>query len=250
MSAKLPEKLKHPPVVEAIFELRFAPAKESVGDILVGILYSQFGGFQKIEPLPLATVPREVRDKNPNLQYLASHRLAGDGKHIIVGDRVVGFGYSPTYQGWTRFREEIVCLLTAVRKTDLVTTAERYSLKYINLLAATPQEQLSLLNARFELAGQPLSHEGFRFRTERHDDGIITIVELITGARVQLPDDNREGLLLTVDTICGESPNKVLDEPYRYLDQLHLSAKATFFGLLTDDTMNVLGPEWENESLH
>jgi len=242
MPPKLPEKLKRPPVVEAIFELRFAPAKEAAGDILVGMLYSHFGDFQKIEPLPLSTVPREQRDKDANLRYLASHRLTGDGAYILVGDRTVAFGRSPTYQGWTKFREEIVRLLTALRETQLLTTAERYSIKYINLLAASAQEQLSLLNARFELAGQPTSHAGFRFRAERHAAGIITIIEILTGASANLPGEKREGLLLSVDTICGESPNKVLDDPYRYLDELHFAAKSTFFGLLTDDTLDALGP--------
>lgn len=250
MALKLPEKLRRQPVVEALFELRFTPTKESVGDVLVGMLYSKLPTYEKIEPLPIASVPREMREKQEPLRYLASHRLVGNGKHIAVGDRVLGFGYAPVYQGWRNFREDIVLVLNTLRQTQFVAAAERYSLKYVNILEAPSQDQLSLLNARFELAGEPASYVGFRLRTERHGSGSITIIELSTDATVRLPDRSRTGLLLTVDTICNQSPNEVLDDPYRHLDRLHETCKATFFGLLTEDAINSMEPVWESESLH
>lgn len=138
--------------------------------------------------------------------------------------------------------------------TKLAATAERYSLKYVNLLEMSPESQLSLLNARFELAGESVSHKGFRLRAERHGGGVITIIELSTGAVVQLPDGNHAGLLFNVDsireTIATDSPNEVLDDPYRHLDRLHETCKGTFFGLLTDETISSLGPMWNNEDLH
>lgn len=71
--SKLPEKLRKQPVVEAIFELRFAPAKESVGDILVGMIYSKFPAYEKIEPLPIASVPAK-RERNRRLSAIW-HRI-------------------------------------------------------------------------------------------------------------------------------------------------------------------------------
>ena len=249
---KLPAKLSKPPVVEAIFEFRFEPTKDSVGDILVGILYYSKGfGVQKIEPLPAASIPREVRESNPNLRYLASHRLHANSTYITVGDRVMTFAYAPTYEGWKEFRENAVMLLKVAKETGLVGSAERYSLKYLNLLQAPLGSQLSLLNARFEISGESISDErGFRFRTEQHRDGFVTIFELVTAAGAQLPDGLRNGLMLTVDTICSENTDGIWDDPYRCLDALHDHLKANFFGILKDQTIKAFGPSWDNDDLH
>jgi uncharacterized protein (TIGR04255 family) len=247
MVAKLPQRLKKAPVVEAVFELRFAPVKESAGDVLVGLLYSAFQNFQTIEPLPLSSIPREAREKDDHLRYLASHRLTGDGRHLIVGDRVVGLAYSPVYKGWTSFQGEIRELLAAVHETKLIQNPERISIKFVNIVPALPDKQLSILNARFEIANQMAPERGFRFRTEVASGEYITIIEIVTNTAANLPEGVRSGLLLNVDTLRTAAIQDIWKTPAEYLDQLHAIVRQVFFSLLTTEALNDLGPEWEEQ---
>lgn len=86
----MPAKLKLPPLRETFFEVQFEPVIPTAGDILPGLLYAQMKAeYPQVMPLPMATVPRKVRQQNPELHYQASHRLQGASSSILIGDRVV-----------------------------------------------------------------------------------------------------------------------------------------------------------------
>ncbi|SRR5229473_6705637 len=250
MAYRLPAKLGKAPVVEVTFEVRFSPAKESTGDVLIGLLYSKFPDYQKVETLPVAAVPRDVRDNDPNLRYLASHRLSTGAKSINVGDRVVVVSDGGPYQGWRDFLPHIAKVLDVVRQTGLAQTVERYSLKFVNVLPPRDGKQLEQINGRFEIAGRLAPEQGFRFRTEIVSGNFTTIIELIPNARTTSQTESREGLLVLVDTIRMLSVEDIWDNSIPRLDELHELLKSAFFELLTVETINSLDPVWEHHDLH
>jgi uncharacterized protein (TIGR04255 family) len=123
----LPEKLRNPPVVECIFEVRFVPSKEGAGDLLIGLLYSKLGEFERIETLPAANIPNVARDNDPNLRYLYTRQLVRRNTRTLLGDRSAAFSQVGDYGGWSYFRSECIRLLDALRETKLLASAERYS---------------------------------------------------------------------------------------------------------------------------
>ncbi|MGH7933700.1 MAG: TIGR04255 family protein [Candidatus Binataceae bacterium] len=243
----LPKRLERPPLVEAIFELRFASERESVGDLLPGLLYRNLqSSYERVEALPLANVPREIREKDPNLKYLPSRQFSGGSRRILVGDHVVAISQRRPYEGWHSFRDHIIGLATYLKDTDLIQNVERYSLKGLNVVPSSQGGQLGLLNAKFEIEGRPAPEKGFHFRTEIESGELLIIVEIAPNATVQYPDQEQPtGLLISVDGIgIVTSTSEFWVQSPNEIDELHDCVKRHFFGLLTSDALEVLGPIW------
>jgi uncharacterized protein (TIGR04255 family) len=244
----LPEKLGRAPIVEATFELRFQPAKESAADLLVGMLYSDpsLPAYrQRVRTLPVANVPRSIRDSDPNLKYLASHQLSGDGRHLMIGDRVLGVSKTH-YEGWAELQASVKVLLQAARRTDLIGAIERYSLKALNILPVAAGEALDALNGKFEIAGRKATEQGFHFRTEFVTGRLTTIVELATNAKVTVDGQLKSGLLIALDTIRGSDAAEIWTDTDGCLREAHDELKGLFFSLLTKNIIEALEPSWNS----
>ncbi len=240
----LPQKLARPPIVEAAFELRFEPRKQSAADLLVGLLYSSpslKSYQQRVHALPAASMPRPIRDNDPRLRYLASHQLSGDGEHVLIGDRVLGLSKTK-YRGWGELKESIKALMQAARGTELLGSLERYSLKALNILPVEPSGALGSLNAKFEIANGPAPEQGFQFRTEFVSGEFTTIVEIAASANLTIEGQVKSGMLISVDTVRSKGAEGIWDDMERRLEELHRELKHQFFELLTPATVKALGP--------
>ncbi len=243
----MPKELRKTPLLEAIFELRFEPDAPAAGDLLPGLLYSVLKTqYPEVVPLPMAKIPRELRDRNPALLYQASHRLTGGPNSVQAGDRVISL-HSTAYPGWKRFKEMGQFVIEAAKGTGLIKSVDRFSFKYVNLIdASETEQQLPLLNARIDLIGSAPLERGFLLRAELEDGDFITIIELMTRAGVKDPSSGKErsGLLVTVDTLRGGIGNEFLMKPSDLLEEGHSVAKNKFFSLLTESTLTRLEPVW------
>ncbi len=150
---RLPKRLERPPLMEAVVELRFSPSQESVGDILPGLLYGKLKHlFEKVEPLPINALPREMRLATPDLAYRPRIRLAGEPRALLIGDQVVTISRTPPYSGWAAFKTLCEEVLRAIHETDLVRALQRFSLKCVNILDLVDRHPFALLNAELRLA--------------------------------------------------------------------------------------------------
>jgi uncharacterized protein (TIGR04255 family) len=247
MKIKMPEKLKLTPLRETFFEVQFEPAIPTAGDILPGLLYAEMKAqYPEVMPLPMANVPRNVRQQNPELHYQASHRLHGSSGSILVGDRVISLT-TLEYPGWTLFKEKLVSLIKVLRATEQAKTIKRFSFKYINLIEASAEEaQLAFLNMKIECGGTLPSERGFLIRTELDKGRCTTIVQIAPRSVIKVPPVNSEisGLLVDVDTVRFEPGTEFLVKPDLLLEEAHLVAKETFFSLLAPSTVERLHPVW------
>ncbi len=248
MTASLPKKLARPPLIESVFELRFEPTQDKAADLLIGLLFSGLPKFRKVfQSLPISAVPREIRDKDPNTRFFASHKLSGDNRqHVMVGDRVLAFSQTAPYPGWEIVKPGIEEMLAVMKETGFVKRVERYSLKAVNLLQVPDGDQLKTLNARFEIAGRKAQEEGFRFRTEFVEKALITIIDIATRASLSLEGGTKlSGLLIQLDTIKTSDFERIWHETGECLEELRGQLKPLFFGLLTEETTSALGPSYE-----
>src|SRR5947209_3290968 len=120
MTQPLPEVLGKCPLSEVVFELRFIPEKPAAGDLLPGLLFSAMQkDYPEVIPLPMANVPRQIREKNPDLTHQPLHRLRGGPHAVQTGDKAVSLN-TYEYPGWSRYKEMIGTLVKALRDTKLV----------------------------------------------------------------------------------------------------------------------------------
>lgn len=232
------------PLREAIFELRFVPTTPSAGDLLPGVLYS---GLSKDYPdslsLPMANVPREIRNQNPDLKYQSSHRLANGPHSVQIGDYSILL-HTTDYPGWDVYKQRIESLIDALNKTGFVKQIERFSFKYVNLIEASKSEkQLPLLNMKIELTGMAPDETGFLLRTERSEGKFTTIFQIAPNASAMIPPSNTNifGLMIDVDTIRNVG-NELWTDHASILEEAHVVAKQNFLSLLTESTLQRLKP--------
>jgi len=244
---RLPKQLLNSPLRETIFELRFEPTMGAAGDILPGLLYSGLkSDYPEVVPLPLANVPRALREKAPELLYQHSHSLRGGTSSVQLGDRVLAF-HVLEYPGWIIFKGKIESLLKATQDTGLIKQAERFSFKYVNVIeASTSERQLSLINLQLELVGQPPAERGFQLRVEHEEDRCTTITQIGPNAAAKLAISGKEvmGLLVDVDTIRFDPGHDFLAAPGSVLEEVHQVAKNRFFSLLSKPALERLKPVW------
>lgn len=171
--ATLPIKLKHDAIVEALVEIRFE--HKTVGEVIVGRLVAAAGwkDYHAVR-LPVADLPAEFRDANPDLRYQPIIQLQRPvpGELMKIGSRVISLHILSPYPGWQKFRERISTLIEElyVAVPDLI--IQRVGLRYIN--AITPGHGLSSiseLNFSFAVADTPASDDlSVTFRTKPADD--------------------------------------------------------------------------------
>jgi len=245
---KMPAKLRQEPIIEAIFEIRFA-SKVPASTVVPGFLYSALD-IDGLEQLPTAQIPQELREANPQLKYAPISRLKWSDFFINVSDHSIAVSCGSPYPGWKAFKESMTTILVGLNQANFICAVERLSLKYIDLIESDDlKEQVGMLNASVELSGHKLKKEAAQLRMEIVEDDYIKVVQVVTGASVQLPDnEEKQGLITDIDVIVPTDDigfGDFLKDIDEHLDKLHSVNKQGFFDCLTDETIERLEPEYD-----
>lgn len=245
----LPKKLNKDPLVDGVFEIRFS-SQFPVGGVLPGLLFGKLTGDKAIETLPMSQIPQAIRDAEPNLKFAPLNRLNWERFYINIGDRSVSIGFKHPYPSWKVFEPAIIQVMDALKGANLISSVERYSLKYINLLPSSDiQEQLSFVNLDVTLADHKLQREALQLRLEIPSAKFIHAVQLVSSTTVVLhTGESRQGLIIDIDTIANQgniSFDELLDQFSHKLTEIHLANKEMFFSCLKGKTIENMEAEYE-----
>ncbi len=246
MTDQLPKKLKNEPLIDAIFELRFS-SSDSASNILPGFLFGALEGDKKIERLPAAEMPKQLRDSDPNLQFAPQVRLLWTDYVISIGDHNLSIGCKYPYPGWDAFKKAILGIINVVKGIQFIQTVNRFSMKYIDIIPSKGlQEQISLINTSIVIGGHVLEKEHFALRIDIPENEIIHIVNITSSAVAKLQDGStRNGIIVDIDTIAGAQNQEFeqwIGELPEKLDIIHLANKKMFFKCLNPETIDSLEP--------
>ena len=243
----IPKRLKKEPLIEAIWQAQFE--SPSAGDALPGLLYAR---LRKEYPaihlyrLPTADIPAVVAQMDPNLRFAANVRLESPEAAFLwqVGDRVVTLNCRKPYAGWMRFKATILELIQTIEESGLVPQPQRHSLRYIDLLALNKTPDLSALQLQMQLGAHAVEKLPLQMRLELPDADCLHVIQIATPAKVQLPEDIREGSVVDLETFAANPPEN-WEAVRNQLDALHDRSKQLFFEhLLTSQAIEALEPEY------
>jgi len=242
----VPKRLRKEPLLEAVWEIRFTSDRESVAELLPGLIYKALEiEFSKIERLPAANLPSAIVLQDEKLRYVPTVRLEGNPYSIQIGERVISLSCRRPYTGWVNFEPKIMELAGILKETSLITRPERFSLKYIDIINLSGSPSLSPLRVVMKLGAHELISNPVQLRTELREDGFIHIIQILSSAQAVLSTGERfEGLLIDIDTICQREPDEFWSDFQPLLNRAHLLNKILFFHLLTDETIRQLEPEY------
>ncbi|WP_081623656.1 MULTISPECIES: TIGR04255 family protein [unclassified Thioalkalivibrio] len=243
----LPVRLKHIPIFEATFEIRFVPDSDSSADLLPGMMLPDLKNYvTKLESLPASDLPKHLVSSDPSLQYQPLKRLVGDTYQIAIGPKLLAITVQRPYPGWDAFKRAIVDTLNSLKKTDQLQSAERCSLKYRNIIESQEApDDLSKLNVDLKVANLNTSPSTQRIHCEHHVNGITNFISIFTKTRVQSSKTKEDlrGVLIDVDSIQKNNMGDFWERADNIIEELHSTEKEIFFSLLTSDTLQELGPE-------
>ena len=212
--------------------------------MLPGLLFSAFKPwFSGATNTGLGMVPSDLLTRHPELAYAAHTQLKGPGRTLQMGPQVVLLNVT-AYSNWNEFREDCYQVATAIQKTGLLGSPERFSLKYVNLIEHRADEPLSAVRVRVDTPGFNLSGNGFRLRFETTVGPTLNIVECASGA-TSTATPLRSGLMFAIDTIRTSDLGRFWDRLPDLLDESHSVLESVFFGLVSDSSLATFEPIWE-----
>lgn len=242
----IPKKLRKEPLIEAVCELRFKSDKDSIADLLPGLIFQKLDNrFPKVEKLPASNLPAELFKHDPNLRYIPTIKLTGEPYSIMIGEHVFSLSCTRPYAGWDEFSSLIIELLAILKQTSLITHPERISLKYIDILLATEGFTLDALNLELQIGGNRITTAPVQLRTELNGEEFTNIIQVGSPAQVALNAGPLiDGILIDIDTISRTMPSDFWLISKDFLDRAHAISKSMFFDLLKPETIKCLDPEY------
>ena len=250
MSNKLPTKLKKEPLLDAVFEIRFS-SKVPASSILPGILFNKLDGEKIIEQQPVAQLPKQMRDVDPNLQFAALVRIQWKEHILLIGDRNVAVACKIPYPGWVKFKDAIIRVVKILSEVEPIENIQRYSLKYVDLIPfSNLKEQVSSVNLHIKLGDHVLEKDVFQLRIEIPQDEFINAVQILSSALVTTEDKTtKQGLIVDVDTIRNIDNQLFKDfisGLENNLDIIHQKNKEIFFKwCIRPETLTFLDPTYD-----
>jgi len=243
---RVPQRLERDTLIECTAEVWFTSPELSAAELLPGLLFQSVGKqFPRLQRLPGADIPKNIRSTNPSLQRLPLQVLEGDFRKILIGDRSLGISFQKPYPGWSAAQPIINEVINALANSGLALQMERASLKYSNLIESSNEvDQLELVDVGLSINGFELRRPGRFIRGEIEKGELRCIIDVKTGATAHFKGRSAEGMLLEIDVIGLQLPSNQYGEYPRLLDQLHDMAKEVFFRTLKQTTIESLGPVW------
>ncbi|MCC5811291.1 MAG: TIGR04255 family protein [Ectothiorhodospiraceae bacterium] len=247
---RVPVRLKHDPIVEALWEIRFSSETPSVSDLLPGLIFQNLKRqYSRIEKLPVSQLPAPVLQSDPSLRYAPQVRLVGPKYSVQVGNKVVSLSCPAPYSGWEQFEFHILELADALKETQLLDKIERFSLKYVDFISFDESPSLDWIRFDLKLGARSLSNNPIQLRTEIRERDLLKIVQVVNPANVRMEKGEKKsvsksGLLVDIDTIDDKSSSDFWTEFPSRLKHVHDEGKKLFFEILSPSTRERLGPEY------
>lgn len=248
---KLPAKLANEPLLDAVCELRLGAAVD-LQNVIPGALFTKLDGITSIEQTPASNIPAELRAQIPTLLDAPLVRLHWDHYSILCGRKSVAVASKLPYVGWKSFKPQICAIFRHVLELKVVTSVERYSVKYVNLVEGQDvNEQLKLLDWSLKVGEQDVRSGPVQLRCEMAGpEGMVTVLQIMAGGMVQLPDTSstKYGAVVDADTvkICQTADIDAFKcELESRLEAIRLENKKWVFESLKQSTIDAMGPSYE-----
>ncbi len=236
----LPISIDPCPIVDAFVEAQFFATRPD--EAVFGVLYDRFAReFPKVENLPVSQVPPAMRNLNPQLRFLPTHRLQGTNYYTTIGPKVITTGIQMPYPGWTAFRAKLIDVFSIVLDTGIIKQLRRLGCRYINLFEGDVTQRLTL---QARLGNQPLVGKKTLFRTIlQRNDSDVTLRVAKDHTIKRGPHFKRQGTLIDIAVI--RSTDRVeLANITEFIDSAHSVEKNLFFELLPQDFVDELHPKY------
>jgi uncharacterized protein (TIGR04255 family) len=240
-TVKIPKNIASP-IKEVIFEIRYDGPYP--GEALYGVLFEIFKKISAnnvAEIMPIMKIPKQVRDMDQTLRYQPLYRIRNEQFAFSVGPHAINFSALEPYSGWSQWTAFFYPLVAIVQQCKVITKVERIGLRTLDIFSGNI---FANIKANLAIDGQHIITSPSSFYTEFDIDETHIILNFHNAPNIngiQTADS-----LIDIDCInkfdC--SADMFFDSYQRVLEKAHEANKRVFFGLLKEELVNQLSPEW------
>ena len=236
----VPKKITPCPIVDCVIELRFHTSIEP--GAIFGIVYNAFkGAYPNVEKLALLNIPEQIRITDPNLIYQPWYRLRNGGFHLSTGARVLSLGRSGEYPGWSPFSERLQDMIATLDGLSIADAIERVGLRYINFFDFDIFDRIKL---DVSINGASITGEDTLVRATILGNRYRSLLHVSNRASIMIEGTNRTGSIVDIDTWLEADFKDFFHDSTSAIEEGHSEEKQVFFGLLKDDFLQTLKPEY------
>jgi uncharacterized protein (TIGR04255 family) len=247
---KLPRKITPDNIREAIVELRYETLLPF--NVIPGIVFKIFDNTYTYTDRPISTRPRQKHGavaKNGELTIRIDNQVLIYNEKIIMYVQPNSFRFTckNDYIGWQDFRDEIMKAVKLIQNDEIVAHWSRIGVRYISDYPGQDLRDCTKFNFTFGFPETRSETVGLRSEFAYEDSRVI----LNLSNHVPLQFTNQRGSVETItasvidiDVIRNIDSSYNMGRVMETMDQVHQQQKKLFFGLLTEDFLKSLQPEY------
>lgn len=235
---QIPQKISPCPIIEAVVEIRFE--SEMPSDAVFGVLYNDFKSeYKKVEKLPILQFPEFVRTKDASLKFQPLYKLIRDNFILQLGPNVLAIANVDQYVGWQVFSQKILDTLLRIKHLGIAEKAVRLGIRYINYFELDIYENIKL---KFTLSDEPFTAEQITFRSKLSLGKFKANLNILNNGSISRNNISDLGSVIDIDTYNEDEID--FSDIASLIEDGHLEEKKLFFGLLKDEFLHQLNPEY------
>lgn len=236
---KIPKRIEHCPIEEALVEIRFSPSIPS--SAVFGVVYSVLGDANmKVEELPILQLPELLRNRDPKLQFQPLYRFKGGEYLIQLGPRVLSVHSKSEYPGWEDFSVAFIQIFQKVNQANFIKSVSRCGLRYINFF---DENIFDNINVRLIHGDKSLvTSEGTQIRTKLIEADYKSTLNIANDATRK--KDNKKVSVIDIDTSFTNTHRDFFKHASGIFNKAHEIEKKLFFGLFKKKYLAGLEPTY------
>ena len=237
----LPKQINPCPINQVVVEVRFDSSLPS--DAVFGVVYNKLkDSYQNAEQLPILQIPEVVRNNDPNLLYQPHYKLKKEHYAVQVGPKVISLALTENYTTWESYYEEIQNVFEKIKEIDFISNISRVGLRYVNFFE---KDIWKNINVSVKIVENDVVDEEIFVRTVLSKDEYKVLLQI--GNQLKIEKENQivsKVSVIDIDTFMqGENIN-FFENLSVMLGKAHSIEKKYFFGLLKEDLLESLNPEY------
>ncbi|MDR0603958.1 MAG: TIGR04255 family protein [Bacteroidales bacterium] len=245
----LPRKLNPDNLKDTLVEIRYAQGIPQ--ELILGFASSILEplGYQYL-PVPNQTINIAL-DINPQIAFGAGINSGGffikdDVRIQFISNQVVFNCMADKYAGWEKYFQIISDIISNLFDKKAIKDFNRVSVRYISEFKNI--DIYRGIKGTVDLSNAGLKLDNSILRLVDESDNLKTYVTLTNKARriSASPQGQKiiEASLIDINVYENFNPVSDLNILINKLNQIHAKQKEVFFGLISDDFLNTLNPEY------
>jgi len=238
---KLPLRISPCPIIDSVIEARFETGLPD--DAIFGLFFGQFrSDFPRFEKLPVAQLPDEVKQNDPNLKFSPYFQARSEGFVLRFGPRVISLSNPVDYVGWEKYFAKFKKLFADFNRLETEKRFCRVGVRYIDHFKFDifPRIKMKISLQDRELAEIPKA-----FSCQLNRSGISSNLQIANNIALVIEEKTASGgSIIDIDSFIDFPENSTPEQILQTIETCHQIDKEHFFSLLNEDFLAQLCPEY------